>query len=407
MRFFNVLILFVFFLSSSLFAEQQDAISLVKEEVNTFYSHLEKFLDYKVLNIPATDLILSLIIIVSTFVFRQIIIHFIFSLIHKSSKKTPHLYKKIIVRLEQPLAWFIVMFGIFLSVNILPASKNIDEFVLKVYRGASMITFAWAIVSLSDALMEELTRKLKGKESALTGFLPLIRRAVKVFIILVGGLVVIDNLGFDVTGALATLGIGGAAVAIASRDTVANLFGSLNIVLDRPFKIGDWIEVDNVVNGDVVGIGLRSTKIRTFMATIVSIPNGELANKAINNWSQMPKRRVKQTLCINYHTPADVLKLIVEDIRKMLGSHPEINQEFLLVNFTDFGQNALEILVYYFTKTTNWVQYLAVREDINLRMIKIVQSHGTAIALPSRTLYFGSNLSLNTKELGEDGLQSS
>ena len=189
------------------------------------------------------------------------------------------------------------------------------------------------------------------------------------------------------TGILATLGLGTAAVALAAQDSIKNAFGTLMIVIDRPFQVGDWIQVGDKVDGNVESIGLRSTKVRTWPKTIISIPNGVLANEYINNWSRMPKRRVKQIVGISYDATAKDMEELVEEIRRILRNDSGVHQEFILVNFTDFGESSLDILVYYFTSTIAWLDYMDIRQRVNQQIMEAVNRRGLSIAFPARSLY--------------------
>lgn len=362
------------------------------EEAISFFEGaptLKSFFEYQIYGFDVAQLSESFLIVILTMIFRTAIARSIFRyFIGRTERNHQPLRNALLAQLEPPFSTFILLFGLFLGVKVLPMEGGTAAFVTNVYKAGTMVIIAWGLVRLTDLFIDALTARAKTQKSSLTGFMPLIKKSIKIFIVIVGGLMVIDNLGYKVGGILATLGIGGAAIAFASKDTVANFFGSLCIVLDRPFKVGDWIKIGEKINGDVISIGLRSTRIKTFFATIVSIPNSVLANEVIDNWSRMPKRRVKQNIGLNYGTPPDTMHVIVEDIRKLLREDKDVNQDFIMVNFTDFGESSLDITVYYFTKTTNWLQYLDVRQKINIEIMKIVASRGSSIAFPSRALYF-------------------
>ena len=134
-------------------------------------------------------------------------------------------------------------------------------------------------------------------------------------------------------------------------------------------------------------IGLRSTKVRTWPKTVLSIPNGVLANEYINNWSRMPKRRIKQTVGISYEATAEDMEGLVEDIRTLLREDEGVQQDFILVNFTDFGESSLDILVYYFTTTTAWLDHMNIRQRINCKIMRAIHKRGLSIAFPSRSVY--------------------
>jgi MscS family membrane protein len=216
--------------------------------------------------------------------------------------------------------------------------------------------------------------------------IPFIRKTLRVFIVFLAILFLIQNLGYSISGLLASLGLGGLAVALAAKDSLSNIFGSIMILLDRPFIIGDWIKAGNL-EGTVEEIGFRSTRIRTFSKTLITIPNSVLMNMSIDNFSQMPKRRIKLTVGVTYDTTPAQMRQAVAAIKQMLQEHPAIHQEFFLVNFTDFGVSSLDIMVYCFTTSTVWGEYLDAREDICLKIMEALAEIGLEIAFPSQTLY--------------------
>jgi len=252
-----------------------------------------------------------------------------------------------------------------------------------------LVTFsiAWALFNLVDVI-DLLLKTWSGKtETDLDDHLaPFIRKALRIFIVAMAVLMVIQNLGYSISGLLASLGIGGLAVALAARDTLANVFGSIMILLDRPFGLGDWIKTGDL-EGTVEEVGFRSTKIRTFAKTLISVPNSVIANQAINNYSRMPKRRIKLTVGLTYDTGPQRMRQAVEGIRDLLRTHPAIDQDFWLVNFTDFGPSSLDIMVYCFTTTTVWGEYLDARQDLCLKIMELLEEMGLEIAFPSRTIY--------------------
>ncbi len=196
----------------------------------------------------------------------------------------------------------------------------------------------------------------------------------------------IQNMGYSISGLLASLGIGGLAVALAARETLSNVFGSLMIIIDRPFNVGDWIKTGDL-EGTVEEVGFRSTRIRTFAKTLITVPNNVVASQSIDNFSRMPKRRVMLTVGVTYHTTPAQMREAVSSIRELLENHDAVDPEFMLVNFTDFGASSLDILVYCFTKTTVWAEYLAARQDICLQIMDTLENLGLEIAFPSRSIY--------------------
>jgi MscS family membrane protein len=328
-------------------------------------------------------------ILLFTLVLRKIIAQGIIARLKRLAAKTAtDLDTRLIETIEPPLSLFLLIFGIYLAVLVFPLDAGIATLVDRLFRGLTMLTVVWAGVRTTDLLVDVFERRIEAHPgSALVGFLPLIKKALKIFVLIVGVLLVVDNLGYNITGIIATLGLGTAAVALASQDSLKNGFGALMIMLDRPFTVGDWIQVGDKVDGNVEAIGLRSTKVRTWPKTVLSIPNGVLANEYINNWSRMPKRRVKQTIGITYEATSRDMEALVEDFRGILRRDADVNQEFILVSFTDFGESSLNILVYYFTKSTDWLTYMDVRQRINCAMMRAIEARGLSVAFPTRTLY--------------------
>ena len=214
-------------------------------------------------------------------------------------------------------------------------------------------------------------------------------KGIKLVLMTMGFVVIVQEWGYDFTGFLASLGLGGLAFALAAKDTAANLFGSLVIFSDKPFDVGDWIQTPSV-EGTVESIGIRSTRVRTFAKALVAVPNATLANSPITNWSRMNMRRIKMTIGLTYSTSSTQMQSILDQTRTMLQNDPDINQKTILINFTDFQDSALGIFCYFFTNTTNWQEYLMVRERINLCIMKIVEDNKAGFAFPSQSVYIES-----------------
>jgi len=257
--------------------------------------------------------------------------------------------------------------------------------VLKVLLVADILWFLFRFV---DVLAVYLTRLAGRTESQLDDQLvPLVRKALKVTIGLLLAVWVVQLLGYSVSSILAGMGIGGLAVALALQDTLGNFFGSIFIFMDRPFSIGDMVKIGNV-EGTVEQIGFRSTRIRTWPATLVCMPNKTVAEATIDNWSRMPKRRVLQTVGVTYETTADQMEEAVAAIRRILEQDDGVDQEFIVVRFSDFGASSLDITVYYFTKAIPYADHLATKERVNLAIMRALKGLGLSIAFPTHTVYF-------------------
>ena len=344
------------------------------------------------------QLLLSFGLVLATLVLRGFLARFIFASLRRLAARTAWEYDDHFLQaLEKPTSSFILVLGIYLATIVLPVDEEWVRAASTIFRGASIFIVFWGLFRLADVLVDVLGHlsKSTGNDS-FRGFGDLVKKSLRVFIIIVGMVMVIDNLGYNIGGILATLGIGGAAFAFAAKDTIANIYGSIALALDRPFRVGDWIQVGDVVDGDVEEIGLRSTKVRTWPKTVISIPNAVLANEMINNWSRMPKRRVKQVVGVTYGTSPDTMEKIVEDIRALLRADEGIQKDFILVNWTDFGSSSLDILVYYFTTTTAWLEHMEIRQRINGKIARTVADHGSSVAFPTRTVHLEGSIGVQS-----------
>ncbi|GIX29623.1 MAG: mechanosensitive ion channel protein MscS [Porticoccaceae bacterium] len=213
-------------------------------------------------------------------------------------------------------------------------------------------------------------------------------KLLRAAILITAALIVLQILGYSVSGVLAFGGIGGLAVGFAAKDLLANFFGGLMIYLDRPFAVGDWVRSpDREIEGTVEDIGWRLTRIRTFDKRPLYIPNSVFTQIAVENPSRMTHRRIFETVGVRYDDVA-VLPAILEAVRAMLRSHPGIDAEqTLMVNFNRFGPSSLDFFLYCFTRTTVWTEYHAIKEDVLLRVADIIAEHGAEIAYPTTTVH--------------------
>ncbi len=217
-----------------------------------------------------------------------------------------------------------------------------------------------------------------------------IAKLLRLSVIITATLVALQTLGYSISGVLAFGGVGGIAVGFAAKDLLANFFGGLMIYLDRPFSVGDWVRSpDREIEGTVEMIGWRLTVIRTFDKRPLYIPNSLFNQIVVENPSRMTNRRIYETIGIRY-ADAGRMAEVVGDVRAMLERHPEIDTEqTLIVNFNAFAASSLDFFVYTFTKTTQWVKYHEIKQDVMLRIIDIIESHGAQCAFPTSTIHFG------------------
>lgn len=331
------------------------------------------------------------------FIFKTLFRKTIIKLLESITQKTTNTIDDNILRvLKKPIDFLFLVIGFKLAMSFLVLSDEIKPYIETTIKSLLTFLLFWTILRmlspLSDIVVKSHT-KLRGKELG-KDLANLIMRTLQVIVIALGGITILQEWGYNITGFLASLGLIGMAIALAAKDTVANLFGSLVIFSDKPFGIGDWIKTPDV-EGTVEVVGIRSTKVRTFSQALVSVPNAVLANSSILNWSRMGKRRIKTTLGLTYATSNEQMKTIVTEIRTMLKEDEEIHQDTIHIYFTDFEASSLGIFCYFFTKSINWAEYMRVREKINLKMIEIVEKNGASFAFPTQSIYIENNTELN------------
>ncbi len=290
--------------------------------------------------------------------------------------------------LISPLSLMLPLIGIFLAVRLLiVVNPDWAAATNTTFRVVTILVVGWTLFKVVDALailIAEITSKTDSRLD--DQLVPLVRKGTKTFLSILGFVLIAQNMGYSVSGLLAGLGIGGLALAMAAKDTLANFFGSLMILVDRPFHVGDWVTFGNT-DGTVEEVGLRSTRIRTFAKTLVSVPNQIVANTTVENHSLMPKRRIKFTLGVTYDATVKQMEDLVAAIEAYLRANPDIDQEFILVKFTTFGASSLDVFVYCFTISTDWTRHLTVRQEVNLQVMRLVEDMGLGIAFPTQTVH--------------------
>src|SRR5210317_1234906 len=352
---------------------------------------MTEWMNNEILGITIGRYATALGIVLAAFIAKKIFAFFFTrAIVPLAQKSRQELDDRFLACLHKPLEFLIFLIGLFVAVEFL--QLPVEPFDLKKFASALLkalfiLDIAWFFFNMVDMVDHYLNQWASRTESALDDHLaPLVRKTLRIFIVIMAGLMAIQSFGYPVTGVLASLGIGGLAFALAAKDTVSNIFGSLMIIFDRPLHVGDWIKAGDM-EGTVEEVGFRSTKIRTFAKTLISVPNNIIANMALDNFSRMPKRRIRLTVGVTYETTPTQMRQAVNRIREMLKTHPAIDQEFFLVNFTDFGASSLDIMVYCFTTTTVWGEYLDARQDVSLKIMDILENMGLEIAFPSRTVY--------------------
>ncbi len=346
------------------------------------------------------DWLISLAIIVATIVIGKLLYWLFGNFVRKLTNRTKTNLDNIILdKAEEPVVFAFIIAGIWYALSILKKSESMTGFVDKVYYVLIIYNVTWMIVRLLDALITEYLAPVVNKsESSLDDqLLPIFRKGSKFAIWTLGTILALNNAGYDVGALIAGLGIGGLAFALAAQDLVKNLFGGFTIFVDKPFMVGQRINVAGH-DGFVEEIGIRSLRLRTLAGRQVIIPNSDVANNAIENLSSEPSRKIVQTLGLTYDMNDDQVQKGI-DLLKEIAERNEFLEENplpedavegtqptkrIIAGFSGFGDFSLNILFIYYIKADS--DYLGVQNDINFEILKKFAEHGLDFAFPTQTI---------------------
>jgi MscS family membrane protein len=361
------------------------------QEANNVLEHFVDWLQWRIFPDGAhSDLIHWIacgVLFVAAILLRRVVTHVIFRGLKRLAAKTESsLDDKLFPAIERPVATLIMVLGIFAALTALQLSPTVDGLVGHGATIAILAVLFWGLLRAGGAVLSHLEEMAHDKQIGIAHFMPLIKKALAALVIVFGVLMGIKSLGVDVGAVLTGLGIGGLAVAFAAQDTIANLFGSFVVVLDHPFKVGDYVRIGSA-EGTVEDIGLRSTRLRSADRTQIVLPNKTAAAETIVNFTRMPQRRIDQKLGLTYSTTPEQMEAVLADLRRILAEDPGVHQEFVTVNFTDYNDSSLDIAITYFTADPDFRKHLAVRERVNLKIMRAVAARGLSFAFPTQTFH--------------------
>ncbi|MDH3607708.1 MAG: mechanosensitive ion channel family protein [Gammaproteobacteria bacterium] len=291
---------------------------------------------------------------------------------------------------HKPFRLLVWVIGILFAAEIVASQSDAEIFrAIGPIRNVTIVaTLAWFLIRFIKEFEKAYIKRQreKGNPVDLTTTNAL-AKLVRASIFITAALVMLQTLGFSISGVLAFGGIGGIAVGFAAKDLLSNFFGGLMVYLDRPFKAGDWIRSpDKELEGTVEEIGWRQTRIRTFSKRPIYVPNSIFMNIIVENPSRMSHRRIYETIGLRYSDIA-VVDDIVKDVKEMLISHDEIDtNQTMIVNFNEFSESSVDFFIYTFTKTTNWLKFHEVKHEVLLKVYEIIKKHNADVAFPTRVL---------------------
>jgi MscS family membrane protein len=288
---------------------------------------------------------------------------------------------------NQLAGYLLLALAIDLSARILEFPPDVMTLVLRVTRTLVVISIALLVARMIDTLV--LSRRQVYLLTGLTvdeALLPFIRTGAQLVALALGLVIVVQVWGYDVTGLIAGLGLGGLAISLAAQDTLSNIFGFAAIVSDRPFVVGEYIKTKDV-EGAIEKVGLRSTRVRQLDQAVVSVPNSMLVGSAILNWSRLSRRKVELTLGVTYRTTPDQMESLLDTLRGLLSDRRTVDRDSVVVYFVGFADSALNILVRCYVNIPDWKEFSAEKERILIDIMRAVEDRGLQLALPSTSIY--------------------
>ena len=321
----------------------------------------------------------ALLMILIAILLGRFVVGIVFSRLKKLMAKANN--QLMLPALEPPAATLVILIGFVAALSVVPLWEEVPRLVRLGEQGAITSVVLWGVACAGGAVIDHFAAGARARKLQIAAFIPLIKKTVVSFFVVFSILVVFESLGFEVKTFLTGLGIGGLAFALAAQDTIANMFGSFVVVMDQPFYVGEYIRILGY-EGTVEEIGLRSTRLRTAQRTQVVIPNKTVASEVITNLTRMPQRRVDATLGIDYDNTPESIELALTDIRALLRGDPGVHQGQIVVSLADFGDTSIRAQVLYFTADPDWDSHMAIRERINLGILKALGARGVVLANP-------------------------
>jgi len=301
----------------------------------------------------------------------------------------------LLLALVRPIGWVIWLEGLDIAADVIYTETQSAIFTYSdsVREVGILVCLTWFVIGVIRGAEEEFARQADQVDKTTA---QAIGKLLRLAVIITATLVILQTLGYSISGVLAMGGVGGIAVGFAAKDLLANFFGGLVIYLDRPFAVGDWIRSpDRQMEGTVEKIGWRMTMIRNFQSQPMYVPNSVFTNVIVENPSRMSNRRIYETIGLRYSDLTSMDKVVAE-VQAMLKDHEEIDAEkTMIVNFNEFSDSSVDFFVYCFTKTTQWVEFHEVKQNVMLRIAEIIAANNAEIAFPTSTIHVADAIAID------------
>ena len=326
---------------------------------------------------------IAALFLIGAVLLRRVATTIIFNQLKKLAAKTETtLDDKLFPALEAPVATFIMLVGIFSALKVLKLSEHTDLFIGYGATVSFSLAIFWGLLCALDALLDHAHEVALERQMSVAAFMPWIKKSLVAMFVVLGLLLTVQSLGYNVSAILSGLGIGGLAFALAAQDTIANLFGSIVVAIDQPFKLGETVKIGAHV-GTVEDIGLRSTKLRLVDKSLIIIPNKTVSSEAIVNLSRFTGRRVEQVLALTYATKPAQLEALVQEIGDLIRREAEVNPTSVMVYFRDLSPSSVDLWLVYVAQDADFQKHMALRQRLNLAFMRAVEAKGLAFAFPA------------------------
>lgn len=348
------------------------------QQLNDFINYFKNMTEEKIV-----DILIAVIIVTVFCVFSSLVSYIVIKLFKKNEKDKEKIKAN---AFYLPIRIFVIFIGLYIAVYILNLPQTVMEVWKKIFRIVVICLIANGLVNVVDPKSEIAKKLRKGasnKDKTVANFTG---RILKYLVYIFAGFFIITELEYDISGLVAGLGIGGAIVALAAQDFVKGLISGMSILSDKPFLVGDWIEI-GTDQGTVIDISFRCTKIRTSNNTVVTLPNSTITATPIINWSRLNQRRYSMNLKLPLETNSEVIETVVNRIKFVLQANEHVVPDTVQVHFDTIDQLGNNINIYLYTDVIDYAEYLQFRQEINHQILKVVESENIKLAYPGQNIY--------------------
>jgi MscS family membrane protein len=347
-----------------------------------------------------TRYVIAACLFVAALLLRRLVSYLFFGLLRRVAVRTRSgLDDKLFGACEAPVATLVMLVGLFGALKILKFSPETDRVIAYASTVAFSLGTLWLLLRAFSTLLDHAHAIAVERKKGIAVFMPWIKKTLVTVFVIVGVLMVIQSLGYNVRAIMAGLGLGGLAFALAAQDTLANLFGSIVVAIDQPFRIGEFVQIGPHM-GAVEDIGLRSTKLRRVDKALIVVPNKTVAAEAVVNLARFTRRRFDQVIGLTYRTKPEEMDAMVEEIRTIITSQPEVDKPGVMVFFRDFSASSLDIWMVYEIPSPDFIKAMQVKQRINLAIMRAIEARGLSFAFPTQTIELAGEVAEKIAEGG-------